>query len=98
MTGRSGDPRYEINAHRHRTQMRFDAYIDMVYSGKVTNDYYMTATNLFFQNPNMRVFFNDLAPLPRKYLTPQVDGRRCFMWFGPAGTVDAAPVIRAPEF
>ena len=87
MTGRCADPRYEINAHRHRTQMRFDAYIDMVYSGKVTNDYYMTARNLFFQNADTRALFNDLAPLPRQYLTPKVDGRRCFLWFGPAGTV-----------
>ena len=86
MTGRCADPRYEINARRHRTQMRFDAYIDMVYSGKVTNDYYLTANNLFFQNPDTRVFLNDLAPLPQ-YLKPKADGRRCFLWFGPAGTV-----------
>ena len=52
MTGRCADPRYEINARRHRTQMRFDAYVDMVHSGKVTNDYYLTANNLFFQNPD----------------------------------------------
>ncbi len=87
MTGRCADPRYEINTHRHRTQMRFDAYIDMVYSGKATNDYYMTANNLFFQNPDTQVLFKDLAPLPRQYLKPTVDGRRCFLWFGPAGTV-----------
>ena len=87
MTGRCADSLYEINARRHRTQMRFDAYIDMVHSGKVTNDYYLTARNLFFQNPDMRVLLNNLAPLPRQYLTPHVDGRRCFLWYGPAGTV-----------
>ena len=87
MTGRCADPRYEINARRHRTQMRFDAYIDMVHSGKVTNDYYLTANNLFFQNPDTCVLLNDLTPLPDQYLKPKVDGRHCFLWFGPAGTV-----------
>jgi LPS sulfotransferase NodH len=87
MTGRCADPRYEINARRHRTQMRFDTYIDMVYSGKVTNDYYMTANNLFFQRANTRKLLNDLRPLPHQYLKPSVDGRQCFLWFGPAGTV-----------
>ena len=86
MTGRAADPRYEINAHRHRTTMSFDAYIDMVYSGKVTNDYYMTARNTFFQKPRTRALLNDLRPLPH-FLTAKVNGRQCFLWFGPAGTV-----------
>jgi LPS sulfotransferase NodH len=51
MTGRDADPKYEMNGRRHRTEMRFADYIDMVYSGKVTNDYYMVANNAFFQRP-----------------------------------------------
>jgi LPS sulfotransferase NodH len=86
MTGRAADPRYEINNHRHRTKTRFAAYIDTVHSGKVTNDYYMTANNVFFQRPGTQGLLNDLTPLPQ-YLTPNVDGQYCFLWFGPAGTV-----------
>jgi LPS sulfotransferase NodH len=87
MTGRDADPRYEMNANRHRSEMRFGAYIDMVYSGKVTNDYYMTANNVFFQRAQTQALLNDLTPLPQDYLKPTVDGRHCFLWFGPAGTV-----------
>jgi ribosomal protein L16 Arg81 hydroxylase len=86
MTGRAADPRYEINAHRHRTDMRFDAYIDKVYSGKVTNDYHMTASNIFFQRPETQPLLNDVTAFP-PYLKPSVDGRQCFLWFGPAGTI-----------
>jgi LPS sulfotransferase NodH len=86
MTGRSADPRYDINARRHRTHMRFDAFIDMVYSGRLTNDYCLTESNLFFQNPGTAALLDDLKPLPQ-YLSPRVDGRRCFLWFGPAGVV-----------
>ena len=38
MTGRSSDAADEIKAHLHCTNMRFDAYVDLVYSGKATND------------------------------------------------------------
>jgi hypothetical protein len=51
MTGRDADPKYEINGRKHRTEMRFTDYIDMVFSGKVTNDYYMVANNGFLQRP-----------------------------------------------
>jgi LPS sulfotransferase NodH len=86
MTGRDADPRYEIKADRHRTEMRFADYIDMVCSGKATNDYYMTANNKFFQRPQTVPLLNDLTPL-LQYLKPDVHGGRCFLWFGPAGTI-----------
>jgi LPS sulfotransferase NodH len=44
MTGRNADPRYELNSAKHRDDMRFADYVDMVYSGTVTNDYYRSPT------------------------------------------------------
>jgi LPS sulfotransferase NodH len=86
MTGRNADPKYEINARKHRTELRFADYIDMVYSGKVTNDYYMVANNGFLQRPEAQALLQDFAGFP-EYLKPVVAGRQCFLWFGPAGTV-----------
>jgi LPS sulfotransferase NodH len=86
MTARDADPKYEINARKHRTQMRFADYIDMVYSGRVTNDYYMVANNGFLQRPEARALLQDVTAFP-EYLRPSSDGRQCFLWFGPAGTV-----------
>ena len=86
MTGRAADARYDINADKHRTQMSFASYVDMVHSGKTTNDYDMTARNAFFEKPGTRLLLNDVTPLP-PYLTRDVDEGQCFLWFGPRGTV-----------
>jgi LPS sulfotransferase NodH len=86
MAGRDADPKYETNARKHRTQLRFADYIDMVYSGKVTNDYYLVANNAFFQRPEARPLLQDFTAFP-EYLNPTTDGRQCFLWFGPGGTV-----------
>jgi len=86
MTDRKTDPKYEVNAQKHRTEMRFADYIHMVYSGRVTNDYYMVANNAFFQRPETRVLLNDCVPFS-EYLDPEVGARQCFFWFGPKGTV-----------
>jgi ribosomal protein L16 Arg81 hydroxylase len=86
MTGREADPRYERNARTHRRNLRFADYIDMVYSGKVTNDYYLVANNAFFQRPEMQPLLEDFTAFP-EYLNHTAGGRQCFLWFGPAGTV-----------
>jgi LPS sulfotransferase NodH len=86
MTAREADPKYELNATKHRTEMRFSDYVDMVYSGKATNDYYLVANNQFFQRPEMQPLLRDFAAFPQ-YLNPTTDGRQCFLSFGPAGTV-----------
>jgi LPS sulfotransferase NodH len=86
MTGRDADPQYEMNGRKHRTEMRFADYIDMVYSGKVTNDYYMVANNAFFQKPQARPLLADFTAFP-EYLKATAAGSQCFFWFGPAGTV-----------
>jgi LPS sulfotransferase NodH len=86
MTGRNADPKYEMNGQKHRTAMRFANYVDMVYSGKVTNDYYMVANNGFLQLPEAQRLLQDFTAFP-EYLNPATDGKQCFLWFGPAGTV-----------
>jgi len=86
MTGRDADPNYERYARKHRTELRFADYVDMVYSGKVTNDYHMVASNGFLQRPEAQPLLPDFTAFP-EYLRPATAGRQCFLWFGPAGTV-----------
>jgi LPS sulfotransferase NodH len=86
MTGRNADPKYEMNARKHRTEVRFADYVDMVYSGKITNDYYLVANNAFLQRPEARPLLEDFTAFP-EYLDPAAAGRQCFLWFGPAGTI-----------
>jgi LPS sulfotransferase NodH len=86
MTGRDADPKYEMNSRNHRSELRFASYIDMVYSGRVTNDYYMVANNAFFQRPEAQTLLTDFTAFP-EFLNPVSDGRQCFLWFGPSGTI-----------
>jgi len=87
MTGRNADPNYELTAPKHRAEVRFVDYIDMVNSGTVTNDYYMVANNHFFQLPAAQPLLQDFAAFP-EYLNPEATVRQCFLWFGSAGTVE----------
>jgi LPS sulfotransferase NodH len=86
MANRDADLRYEVNSERHRKLVRFADYVDMVYSGRVTNDYYMVAKNGFFHSPSGHSLLADFSIFP-KYLDPDTAGQQCFLWFGPAGTV-----------
>jgi LPS sulfotransferase NodH len=86
MTGRNADPKYEMRGAHHRTELRFSDYVDMVYSGKVTNDYFLVANNAFFQKAAAQPLVGDFTPLP-EYLNSVASNRRRFFWFGPAGTL-----------
>jgi len=86
MTGRAANPDYEREGGKHRTQMRFADYVDRVYSGTATNDYYMVANNGFLRTPEAQALFEDFSAFP-EYLDPATLTGRCFLWFGPAGTV-----------
>jgi LPS sulfotransferase NodH len=86
MAGRDGDPDYEANAGRHRRQIRFGDFVDMVYGGGEGNDSYLVANNQFFQRPAAQVLLDDVAPFA-EYLDPARLAGRCFFWFGPGGTV-----------
>jgi LPS sulfotransferase NodH len=84
MAGREADADFERNCQAHRARVPFADYVDMVYNGGVTNDYYLVANNAFFQQPGVRPLTDDFSPFP-DYLQPTVDNR-VFLWFGPAGT------------
>ena len=66
MTGRNADPNYEMNGRKHRTEMRFADYVDMVYSGKVTNDYTMVPHNEFLQRADAQPLLKDLLIFSEK--------------------------------
>jgi len=85
MTG-DADPKHELNARKHRTEMRFPDYVDLVYSGKVTNVYDMTPNNGFLQKPEARALLQDFVPI-QQYLRPIGDGKQCFLSFGPPGVI-----------
>jgi LPS sulfotransferase NodH len=86
MADRNADPKCDRNPRKHRADILFADYVDRVFSGDVTNDYYMTAKNGFLQRPEAEPFLKDFSSFP-EYLNPQTAARRCHLWFGPAGTV-----------
>jgi Cupin-like domain len=65
--------------------MLFADYVDCVYSGRNTNDYYMVGRNQFFDKPGTAVFLNDIVRPP--YVSLEQPGEHVRLWFGPAGTV-----------
>jgi ribosomal protein L16 Arg81 hydroxylase len=81
MTGRDADPR-----RRYVTEMGFATYVDMVCSGKVTNEYHMTPSNRLLQRPEAEPLLRDFTAFP-EYLPPLEGGAACFLWFDPAGTI-----------
>ncbi|HEX5760404.1 MAG TPA: cupin-like domain-containing protein [Thermoanaerobaculia bacterium] len=85
MSGRTRDPRYEINCTDHKREIRFADYVDRVTAGGESNDDYLVANNGFFARPEMRPLFADIR-FPEPLDPERTDGRVHF-WFGPAGTV-----------
>jgi ribosomal protein L16 Arg81 hydroxylase len=83
---RNADPRYEIDSDRHKRSIRFAEYVDMVYSGGPTNDYYMTANNSNVNGQALRELWDDIDLLP-DYLDARGAADRMFFWMGPPGTV-----------
>ena len=102
MSGRDADPRYELNIQPHRKSVRFGDYVDTVFGGGATNDHYLVANNDFFRRPGCRPLLNDLTVF-EEYLDPSALDGRCFLWFGPGGTVtplhhDACNIMMAQVF
>jgi LPS sulfotransferase NodH len=85
MAERNADPLFERNSSKHRREMRFGDYVDRVYSGEVTNEYYLVANNGFFQRQTVRSLLDDIRLFP-EYLTGDAS-QGVFLWFGPAGTL-----------
>ena len=80
---RNENPHYETNDTKHRRNVKFREFIDMVNSGQETNDYYMTARDEFFSNPDVAPLLADIEKFP-EYLDP--NSNWLFMWYGPKGT------------
>jgi hypothetical protein len=86
MSGRHGDPRYELNSDSHKQELSMSQYVDMLLYGGTTNDYYLVANNAFFEREETQTLFNEVPQLP-EYLDHANSQRRIFLWFGPGGTV-----------
>ena len=86
MSGREGDPRYELNSDAHKTPMRLADYVDRVIEGTPGNDLYLVANNKFLELPGARCLLDDLDPLPEFLDSDRICGS-AYLWFGPAGTV-----------
>jgi hypothetical protein len=86
MADRNSDPSYEVNLALHRRKMLFREYVDIVASGRETNDYYLVANNHFLEQDGPRALLDDIEMFP-EYLDPEIWAGRVFFWYGPAGTV-----------
>jgi len=81
--GRNQDANYEVNQPKHKRNMRFADYVDLVQNSDQTNDFYMTANNSGRNKEALAELWDDVVQLP-SYL----DGKpgNGFFWFGPRGT------------
>lgn len=86
MASRNASELYEIEDARHRRQVRFAEFVDMVAAGGETNDFYLTARNDFFRRPGARALLADIQPFS-EYLRTEDTPDGVYFWFGPRGTV-----------
>lgn len=70
---------------RLRRQMLFAEFVDLVFSGGPSNDYYLVSRNRFFDSAQTRVLLDDVGQLP--FANTKADGDSLRMWFGPSGTI-----------
>jgi ribosomal protein L16 Arg81 hydroxylase len=80
---RDSNPSYEIDDSKHRKLVPFREYIDMVGNTESTNDFYITARNNFFKNPDVAPLLKDIVLFP-DYL--QQDNSGINLWYGAKGT------------
>jgi hypothetical protein len=80
--GRSTNPLFEIEMHRHSREGSFEDFIDLIQQGD-GNDAYITANNSARNREALAPLDADMGLL-EKFLTPVKAG---MMWIGPAGTV-----------
>jgi hypothetical protein len=83
------DPRYEERFDHHRRKVTMREFARRVTEGGPSNDYYLVARNLAFENPLLRPLLRDLryrpgfaVPLDRLAASSNVH-----LLFGPAGTI-----------
>jgi hypothetical protein len=80
---RESDSDYELNSVKHKKDMKFGDFVDIIESGVETNDWYMTANNTGKNLDALRALREDI--LYPDYLTNDKD--QGFFWYGPKGVV-----------
>ena len=83
---RNADPQYEINSTKHKKDMRFGDFVDVVEGAGPTNDWYITANNDSKNKENLKELWDDVVQVP-EYLKGDNPDHRGFFWYGPQGTV-----------
>lgn len=84
MTGRDANPEHAWQYDRHRTEMPFRTYLDLLAGGARTNDYYMVPRNDNWPN-GLQALAADIRPPAG--IVEQGEPPRAHLLLGPAGTV-----------
>jgi Cupin-like domain len=90
-TDRESDPNYEMDYNKHKKQLKFADYIDLILTtGEMaSNNFYMTARNTTSMNSEaLSPLWSDV-PLSNLSEYLKVDEQRYpgLFWFGPRGTI-----------
>jgi ribosomal protein L16 Arg81 hydroxylase len=82
MSGRDGNPRYEMECDSHKRWMPFHGYLDWIAENPRSNDLYMVANNHFLERWGQAL----IPDLTTEYTT-EYNSTAVFLWLGSAGTV-----------
>lgn len=85
-TKRNSDHLYELHVDQHREKVLMRDYVDMVFNGDATNDYYMVANNGNLSKTELKGLLDDIEMFP-EYLDQNDTEGKAFFWLGSAGTV-----------
>jgi hypothetical protein len=86
MANRGAAPAHQRSVpSRFTKSIPFSEFVDLVYSGANTDDYYLVGKNWFFNIPETQHLLEDLGASP--LIRVGEGSRRVRMWFGPGGTV-----------
>lgn len=77
---------YEILCDRHRSQMRFADYVDLVEDTQPANNYYMTARNNDTNRLLLPLLASDLDNMPN-FIAFDPSSPDFRLWYGAAGTI-----------
>jgi hypothetical protein len=80
--GRAGNPQFEIEMEKHRREVGFTEFIDLIREGR-GNDAYITANNSARNRTALAPLADDIGRLD-KFLAGADEG---MLWIGPAGTM-----------
>ena len=83
---RNSDKRYEANKLRLRRNVRLGDFVDRVFEGGPSNDYYLTANNEALKNSRLTALLDDIGTLP-PYCDRSRLAAQSSLWIGPAGAI-----------